>query len=71
MGVWSWIARRWRAMLSMLDVKCHGLISGSSLIRGSSLFSLSFSSSVTSRESARSGFYFGGDQPFFVDSGVW
>ncbi|OIW23778.1 glycoside hydrolase family 32 protein [Coniochaeta ligniaria NRRL 30616] len=50
-----------------IDVNVTGL--DASLVSGSSLFSLSFSSPV-SGETVRSGFYFGGDQPFFVDRGL-
>lgn len=49
-----------------IDVNVTGL--DASQISSSSLLSLSFSSPL-SGEAVRSGFYFGGDQPFFVDRG--
>jgi beta-fructofuranosidase len=50
-----------------IEVNVTGL--NASAISSSSLFTLSFTS-PTSGESVRSGFYFGGDQPFFVDRGL-
>ncbi|KAB5578833.1 glycosyl hydrolase [Coniochaeta sp. 2T2.1] len=50
-----------------VDVNVTGL--NASQITGSSLFTLSFSSPETG-ETVRSGYYPGGDQPFFVDRGL-
>lgn len=50
-----------------IDVNVTGL--DGAKITGDSIFTLSFSSPV-SGETLRSGFYFGGDQPFFVDRGL-